>query len=100
MEYQMRMERGMGLAGNGVGLLNGQTTKRDSITSEDGGGGLFRVNTAGFMDRGPRHQVDLGCVLKRQFLEEPQGVTSQKMAFFVVNAEKTSNLTYVLCKTS
>jgi hypothetical protein len=31
--------------------------------------------------------------LKRQFLQEPHGVTSQKTAFFIVTAVKTSNLT-------
>jgi hypothetical protein len=31
--------------------------------------------------------------LKRQFLQEPQGVTFQKTAFFRVTAVKTSNLT-------
>jgi hypothetical protein len=30
---------------------------------------------------------------KRRFLQEPHGVTSQKMAFFIVTAVKTSNLT-------
>jgi hypothetical protein len=30
---------------------------------------------------------------KRRFLQEPHGVTSQKMAFFTVTAVKTSNLT-------
>jgi hypothetical protein len=28
-----------------------------------------------------------------RFLQEPQGITSQKMAFFIVTAMKTSNLT-------
>jgi hypothetical protein len=31
---------------------------------------------------------------KRRFLQEPHGVTSQKTAFFIVTAVKTSNLTY------
>jgi hypothetical protein len=30
---------------------------------------------------------------KRRFLQEPHGVASQKMAFFIVTAVKTSNLT-------
>jgi hypothetical protein len=30
---------------------------------------------------------------KRPFLQEPHGVTSQKTAFFIVTAVKTSNLT-------
>jgi hypothetical protein len=30
---------------------------------------------------------------KRQFLQEPHGVTSQKTPFFIVTAVKTSNLT-------
>jgi hypothetical protein len=34
---RLRMEKGMGVVGNGVGLLNGQTTKGDSIASEEGG---------------------------------------------------------------
>jgi hypothetical protein len=32
---------------------------------------------------------------KRRLLQEPHGVTSQKTAFFIVTAVKTSNLTYV-----
>jgi hypothetical protein len=35
----------------GVGLLNGQITKRDSMASEEGGKGLFTVNTTGVKDR-------------------------------------------------
>jgi hypothetical protein len=31
---------------------------------------------------------------KRRFLQEPQGVTSHKTAFFIVTAMKTSNLTF------
>jgi hypothetical protein len=31
--------------------------------------------------------------LKRRFLKEPHGVTSQKTPFFIVTAVKTSNLT-------
>jgi hypothetical protein len=30
---------------------------------------------------------------EREFLQEPHGVTSQKTAFFIVTAVKTSNLT-------
>jgi hypothetical protein len=33
-------------------------------------------------------------MLRRNFLQEPQGVTSQKTPFFIVTAVKTSNLTY------
>jgi hypothetical protein len=33
------------------------------------------------------------AVKKYQFLQEPHGVTSQKMTFFIVTAVKTSNLT-------
>jgi hypothetical protein len=32
---------------------------------------------------------------KRLFLKEPHGVTSQKTAFFMVTAAKTSNLTVI-----
>jgi hypothetical protein len=31
---------------------------------------------------------------KRRFLQEPHGVTSQKTPFFIVNAVKTSDLTF------
>jgi hypothetical protein len=34
-----------------------------------------------------------GSYKKYRFLQEPQGVTSQKIPFFIVNAFKTSNLT-------
>jgi hypothetical protein len=33
---RLRMERGVGVAGHGVSLLNGQTTMRDSIASVEG----------------------------------------------------------------
>jgi hypothetical protein len=36
---RLRMERGVGVAGNGVGLLSDQATKQDSIDLEEGGGG-------------------------------------------------------------
>jgi hypothetical protein len=39
---RLKMQRGVEVTGNGVGLLNGQTTKRDSIASlEAVGVGLF-----------------------------------------------------------
>jgi hypothetical protein len=51
---RFRMQRGVGVAGNGVGLLNGQTSKSDSIDSPEGGGvvygkveGLFMVRWRG-----------------------------------------------------
>jgi hypothetical protein len=39
------MQRGVGVAGNGVGLLNAQTTKRDSIAWVEGcgGGGVYKA---------------------------------------------------------
>jgi hypothetical protein len=37
---------------------------------------------------------------KRRFLQEPHGVTSQKMPFFIVTAVKTSNLTNLICGVS
>jgi hypothetical protein len=40
MEYQIEDAGGGGLAGNGMGLLNGQTTKRDSILLVEEGGCL------------------------------------------------------------
>jgi hypothetical protein len=33
---RLRLQRGVGVGGSGVGLLNGQTTKRDSIASVEG----------------------------------------------------------------
>jgi hypothetical protein len=33
---------------------------------------------------------------KRRFLQEPQGITTQKTPFFIVTAVKTSNLSCVL----
>jgi hypothetical protein len=35
------MLRGVGAAGNGVGLLNGQNTKRGSIASVEGIGNVY-----------------------------------------------------------
>jgi hypothetical protein len=40
--------------------------------------------------------MEVLCSLqKRPFLEEPHGVASQRMAFFIVTAVKTSNLTSI-----
>jgi hypothetical protein len=58
------MERGVGVAGIDMGLLNGQTAKRDSMGPAEGGGWLLTVNTAGVKGRGPRRQVDLGHISK------------------------------------
>jgi hypothetical protein len=38
--------------------------------------------------------VRTNVLLKRRFLQEPHGVTSQKMGLFIVTAMKTSSLTY------
>jgi hypothetical protein len=40
------------------------------------------------------HPDDGGIPPKRRFLQEPHGVTSQKMAFLIVTAMKISNLTF------
>jgi hypothetical protein len=57
------MQRGVGLAGNGVGFLNGQTTKRDNIASVEGVGSSV-VYKARLKDTEPRLQVYLGHVPK------------------------------------
>jgi hypothetical protein len=44
---------------------------------------IFRVTRIG----------ELGTTLKRQFLQEPHGITSQKTPFFIVTAVEASNLT-------
>jgi hypothetical protein len=47
------MDGKVGIAGNGVGLLNGQTTKLDFIASEEEGGVVrFEVFTAVTMKNG------------------------------------------------
>jgi hypothetical protein len=38
---RLRMQKGVEVTGSGVGLLNGQTAKWDSIASVEGGGGVF-----------------------------------------------------------
>jgi hypothetical protein len=38
---RLRMEEGVGVAGNCVGLFNSQTTKRDSIALEEDGGVVY-----------------------------------------------------------
>jgi hypothetical protein len=67
-----------------------------------GGGGLFTKAEQGLRIRWESHcQVDLGHVLKvfrepvRGFhdLQEPHGITSQKMAVFIVTAVTTTDLT-------
>jgi hypothetical protein len=60
---RLRMQRGVGVAGNGVSLLNGQTTRRDSKLRRRREG-LFAFNKAGVKDKEPRSQVDLGHVSK------------------------------------
>jgi hypothetical protein len=50
-----------GVAGNGVGFLNGQNTKRDSIALE-GEGAVVYSKRAGVNNRGHRRQVNLGHV--------------------------------------
>jgi hypothetical protein len=62
----------VGVAGNGVGLLNGQTAKRGSIAPAEGGGWLLTANTAGVKDRGRRRQVDLVHIPK-VFMEPIRG---------------------------
>jgi hypothetical protein len=37
--------------------------------------------------------LKMEALLKHRFLQEPHGVTSQKTAFFIVTAVKTSDLT-------
>jgi hypothetical protein len=59
---RLRMQKEVGVAGNGGDVLNGQTTKQDSVAS--GVGELFTVNTAGNKDRGPCRQADLHHVPK------------------------------------
>jgi hypothetical protein len=40
---RLSMQRGVGVAGNVVGLLNGETTKRNSIASVEGGGIVYKA---------------------------------------------------------
>jgi hypothetical protein len=58
---RLREQREVGVEGSVVGLLNDQTTKRESIPSEEA---LFVFNRAGVKDRGPHRQVYLGHVSK------------------------------------
>jgi hypothetical protein len=45
---------GGGVAGNGLGLLNGQTTKRDSITTvEEAVGSFFQIMDLGYSTMSP-----------------------------------------------
>jgi hypothetical protein len=41
---KLRMQRGVGIIGNGVGLLNGQTATRNSIASTEGVGVALFTN--------------------------------------------------------
>jgi hypothetical protein len=69
----------VGVAGNGVGLLNGQTTKQDFIASVEGvGWGV--VCRVGVEDTRLHHQVYLGHVLKvfREPIRGFQGLLRQK----------------------
>jgi hypothetical protein len=60
---RLRTERGVGVTGNGVGLLNSQTTKRDSLVSEEGEV-LFTANTVGVKD----HIARWTWVMSQKFL--------------------------------
>jgi hypothetical protein len=44
---RLRMQRGVGVAGNGMGLLYGQNTEKDSIVLVEGLGGGGVVYKAG-----------------------------------------------------
>jgi hypothetical protein len=44
---RLRIERGVRVAGNGVGLLNGRTTKRDSIALEEGVRAVYSQQSRG-----------------------------------------------------
>jgi hypothetical protein len=57
------MQRGVRVAGNGTGLLNGQTLKGDSIASVEGAGGGV-VFKAGLKDTEPYCEVYLGHMPK------------------------------------
>jgi hypothetical protein len=59
--FRLRMQRGVWVAGNGIGLLHGQTTKRDSITSMEG---VWVVYKAWLKNTGLHHQVYLGHIPK------------------------------------
>jgi hypothetical protein len=60
---RLKVLRGVRVAGSGVGLLDGQTTKRDSIASVEGDG-VFTVKKTGTKERGLFRQVGLGHVPK------------------------------------
>jgi hypothetical protein len=79
------MDRGVGVVGNGMGVLNGQVTKRDSTALEEGDG-LFTVNTTGVKDRGLHHQVGLGHVPKvyRQPIRGFHALLRQKPPFLLI----------------
>jgi hypothetical protein len=52
MEYQIEDAERSECSSNGMGLLNGQTTKRDSIASvQEVGVGMFKEQGFGIQDR-------------------------------------------------
>jgi hypothetical protein len=55
--------------------------------SEERGASFIRVTRIGELGT-----TQAATLPKRQFLQEPHGVTSQKTPFFIVTAVKTSNL--------
>jgi hypothetical protein len=50
---RLRKERGVGIAGNGMGLLNGLTTNRYSIAFVEGGGGCLQSKGVGYSTASP-----------------------------------------------
>jgi hypothetical protein len=69
---RLRMERGVGVAGNGMGLLNGQTTKQDFIDLVEWlwDGVVYKAR---LRNMGLHHQVYLGHVPK-DFREPIRGI--------------------------
>jgi hypothetical protein len=53
---------------------------------------IIRVTRIGELATDARCKEILSTIKKRWFLQEQHGITSQKMAFFIVTAMKTSNL--------
>jgi hypothetical protein len=79
---RVRIEGGVGVAGSGVGVLNGETAKRDSMASEESWSGF--LVTGNVVSSSPIVNLITEAIFpsKRRLLQESHCVTSQKTTFF------------------
>jgi hypothetical protein len=77
------------------GMLHRVALVRTDVSEETSASFIrvTRIGEQGTTLAATSNRRTLRRITKRQFLQEPHGVTSQKTPFFIVTAVKTSNLT-------